>query len=116
MEKPLLLHPCSDNPSKHLKIDETGIFSARTKRGEMCIKIFGLNLRGLPVGRKKVYDDVRNTMSILALELIDDPNGPKTKERLEKIRKLKNGHGEYTIVALKAIADSKETLSPFWSL
>ena len=110
LEKPLLLHPCSDYPSKHLKIDETGIFSALSKRGEMCIKVLGLNLRGLPGDRKKVYDDVKNRIGILVQGLVTDPNGDKTKERVATLNEIKDGYGAFTAVALKAIDDSKENL------
>jgi len=115
-EKPLLLHPCWDNPSEHFEIDETGVFGAKTACGEMCIKIFGLNLRGLPSDRKKEYEDVKNKLGLLALSLLTDPKGLKTKELFDKILKIKDGHGEFTSVALKAIADSDDTLSPFKAL
>ena len=115
-EKPLLLHPCWDNPSEHFEIDETGVLGAKTACGEMCINIFGLNLRGLPGHRKNEYDGVKLKISILAQSIVNDPNGRQTKDLIESIQKLKDGHGEFTSVALKAIADSDDNLNPLKAL
>lgn len=58
-EKPLLLHPVFDDPSKHLELDPaTGIMLAKTKRGKVCIELLDLNREGLPEERKQVHRGV----------------------------------------------------------
>lgn len=109
-ERPLLLHPCSDDPSEHLDIDRTGIFSAKTRRGAMCNTIFGLNLRELPAYRKQKYEDVKLKMQALAHAGVRDPNGSETRRLLESLSNIKDGYDEFTSIGRKAIADSKDNV------
>jgi 5-methylcytosine-specific restriction endonuclease McrA len=58
-ESPLLIHPLLDDPARHLILDpQTGILGYKTDEGEMTIRVFGLNLRGLPEERQRAYLEV----------------------------------------------------------
>ena len=54
-EDPLLINPVFEEPSLHLELDETGIFSALTDQGQACIDIFGLNRPALVICRRDAY-------------------------------------------------------------
>lgn len=110
-EKPLLIHPCFDNPEEHLEIDQTGALIPKSKsiRGKTCIDIFKLNERGLPDERKKIYNTVKQKMALLCSYIIPDGDFERAKGILGEIRNHKNGIEEFTIAARKAIKDSKRT-------
>ena len=53
-EKPLLINPLVEDPSKHLKVDTvTGFMVAKTQRGQACIDILGLNRRDQLVAARR---------------------------------------------------------------
>lgn len=110
VEKPLLLHPCYDDPSEHLDVDASGIFSEKTNRGAMCITIFGLNLRELPAYRRQKYQDVKLKMQALAHASAWDRSGSTTNRLLKEILSIKHGYDEFTAVSRKAIADSRDNV------
>lgn len=107
-EKPLLIHPCFDNPEEHLEMDDLGIFIAKSDRGETCIRIFGLNDRGLPDERRKIYNTVRQKMGLLYLHVVQGANNDMISNSLSEIERIKNGFEAFTAAARKAIKDSQE--------
>lgn len=42
-EKPMLLHPCFDQPDAHLRFDEDGVVHGLTERGSLTIAVLDLN-------------------------------------------------------------------------
>lgn len=52
VEKPLLLHPYRDDPSKHLKFGKLGMVAGRTPEGEQSIEDYGLSRYGLNAARQ----------------------------------------------------------------
>ena len=118
-EKPLLIHPVFDNPEDHLEINDLGIFSSKNNsiRGKMCIKIFGLNVRGLPDMRKKTYTNVKMKMDCLFQLLSPDRAKNETiKNLINEIREIRNGVEEFTVAARKAIVDYKKDNPFIWKL
>jgi hypothetical protein len=80
-EKPLLINPASDdeadNPAKHFKIDiKTGVMSAKTKRGQMCIDVFDLN------GRQSLLDDRRDVHRIVWSLIAEIKQKPQDVDQL----------------------------------
>jgi hypothetical protein len=59
VEQPLLLDPCFDKPSRHLRCDESGLFEQLTERGRFTVEILGLNVReDLVAARKQAWHEV----------------------------------------------------------
>lgn len=109
-EDALLLHPVFDDPLKHLKLDENGTFHKLTARGEACLKVFGLNLRGLPDARKQVYEGFKNKVGLLVRALHVDPEGKEARDLLPQIKDILDGKMAHTSAALKARKDSRDIL------
>ncbi len=55
-EKPLLLHPETDEPEKHLVFLGSGMLKGTTAQGEKTIEICGLNRDGLLLARRKLIN------------------------------------------------------------
>lgn len=108
-EAPLLVNPILEDPEIHLLLDETGVLAAKTARGQMCIDLLGLNDRDLPHARRRRYKEVRDLMGKLFGEFGSGDNA-RAEETLARIKEIKNGSGEYTMAARKAVADAKEEI------
>ena len=79
----LLVHPCLDDPSKHLVFEPDGIVSWKTRKGKESIRVYALLRRGLVQARKDFQLEVLTHLTIargLARELENGPN-----ERLEAL-------------------------------
>jgi uncharacterized protein (TIGR02646 family) len=79
----LLVHPCLDDPSKHLVFEPDGIVSWKTRKGKESIRVYALLRRGLVQARKDFQLEVLTHVTIargLARELENGPN-----ERLEAL-------------------------------
>ena len=110
-EEPLLIHPAIENPGDHLFVDpNTGMMLAKTARGEMCIDIFGLNLRDrLPEGRKKAANAVRANV----IELLLNPAAKETVEG--EIKSVQQGACEYAAAGRAKLAEMQTVLDPILS-
>jgi uncharacterized protein (TIGR02646 family) len=112
-EQPLLINPTSpneeDDPAKHLGIDlETGYIIPLSERGEMCIKIFGLNLREDLV-------TARLDACLIAesyLEKLKPSNSRLQKDKaIADIQKILQGKKSYTLVQTRVIAEYRTNLN-----
>ena len=103
VERPLLLNPISDDPSKHLDMDpDTGIIFALgdSPEGRMCIAIFDLNREGLPEARRDVYD---NVMAREGEEFSARRNKSGNRRHSDYLKKHKDGSAEYSMAGRKAL-------------
>ena len=76
-ERRLLVHPCLDDPSKHLVFEPEGIVSWKTRKGKESIRVYALLRRGLVQRRKDFQLEVLTHITIargLARELENGPN------------------------------------------
>jgi uncharacterized protein (TIGR02646 family) len=76
-ERRLLVHPCLDDPSKHLVFEPEGIVSWKTRKGKESIRVYALLRRGLVQARKDFQLEVLTHITIargLARELENGPN------------------------------------------
>lgn len=105
-EQPLLINPCWDNPEEHIDMTMSGVFIPKTNQGDTCIKMFKLNDRDLPKERKKVYESIREKMSLLYLHAVKREN-EIVEKYLREINMIKNGSETFTFAARKAINDSQ---------
>lgn len=112
-EKPLLINPVFQDPQKHLRIDETGVFLALSEEGEACIIIFGLNIRdSLLDDRKRCYDNIKAKISVLLMEI-----NQGTMENIDEcFKNILEGKLPYTAAAQAALKDSQSKLRPFMNL
>lgn len=110
LEVPLLLHPAVENPEEHLWLDELGMLRSESERGAACISIFGLNDRDLPNDRRRKYEDVKQKMQLLAQAAARNPNSQETKKLLNELNRIKEGYGEFTLAARKAINETSASV------
>jgi hypothetical protein len=110
-ECPLLLNPVEEEePHAHLGVDvATGLMKHHTQRGEMCIRVFGLNLRDrLPEARKKVANDVKAKF----VEILHNPDPTAKQRALDDLKEIKAGKREYTAAARAALDGILPFLEP----
>ncbi len=111
-EKPLLINPVTEDPKEHLEFDvKTGFMKPLTSRGEMCIDIFGLNLRDRLVDdRKRAVDEVKATL----VEIIHNPLSPDKNEALRKLIEVKEGKSLFSKAGLAALENLEPFLAPLF--
>ena len=126
-EKPLLINPASgqadDEPEQHLFVElGTGFMGAKSDRGTMCIKIFGLNVRDqLVMDRKTAQRNVKSLLADLrdaAMQRVDP-----TQNELDVLSKLVmilneligiwNGQEPYTMSATAVLREKGFSLEWF---
>jgi hypothetical protein len=113
VEEPLLLHPVFQDPADHLTIDDTGVFAAITPEGQMCIDVFGLNVReALVEGRKLTYRGIRAKILGTVSNLQRDPNGTDALEDLSELEAFIAGEKPFSAAARVAIQLEGEKLKP----
>jgi hypothetical protein len=118
LESPLLLNPAdpTDDPSRHLAIDESGIFSWSTPQGEKTVETFGLNDReALIKSRMKVYRDVINLILSWINTLHLDATAP-AHEIEQEIHAYRDGSEPFSAVGRVAIRDALRRHGPFFEL
>lgn len=107
-EVPLLLNPLFDNPCDHLSlVASTGVFTALSDKGDMSIKVLGLNYRNLPDDRTRAFTDLKDMMRMTVLEMI---SGGDVGARLIRLAKVLSGYEQFTVVQRKAFQEVDATL------
>ena len=112
-ERPLLLHPCLDDPEEHLELDDTGLLFGRTDRGKATVEILGLNERNLPESRKREIDNVRNVCTRLVSDLILGRKDRAVEEAKQRIREAQCGRSEFAMAGRRALSDVRAALREF---
>ena len=107
-ESPILIHPRKEDPAEHLDIDvETGEIIPRTERGEMCIRIFGLDIRdGLAGDRESSVINLQGLFDKITRMNRDDP---QYRERVDRFHAIIAGKTPFSMAARKYW---EETLKP----
>lgn len=111
-ERPLLINPIDpddDDPEHHLGIEvETGVMCAKnnSKRGDMCIKIFGLNIRDQLVSARKsaITETIAKCIELL---MADDARAPILKKELNE---MEQGSFSYTLARRAALKRAGERI------
>jgi len=97
-EEPLLIHPVQEDPDDHLECDgETGTMIPTSDRGEMTVRIFGLNRRGRLIEERRKA--ALHTKALL-MRVIMEPSS--RKETLGELKRILEGKTAYT-AACRAI-------------
>lgn len=112
-EEPLLINPVADDPSNHLEIDETGVIVAKTDRGEMCKRIFGLNEREALLNARK--ECINNTKNALTLASMAAAAGDETQLRthIAAFERIKEGAAAYSAAGRFVLCQGKSRLERF---
>lgn len=114
-EEALLINPVFKDPTKHLELDETGIFKALSVQGQTCIDIFGLNTReALVESRKRIYKSTKNDVDMLIIHLKNRSN--EVEERLDTLKDILKGKGAYSAAGLLAIDERAPVLRTIFEL
>lgn len=103
-EQKLLVHPCLDEPTDHLKFDPaTGVLIPLDERGDATEKIFNLNDRDLPGERKQAYENTKARYPGIVHSA--SKFGPETitQEDIEFLKKCHEGRERYPIATKTAI-------------
>lgn len=107
-EEPLLINPLLVDPSDHVEIDDTGIFTALTAEGEETIKALALNTREALVDeRKRAYEAVGAGLLSLISAMLE--KSAKANSRRQELKAIRSGERAYSAAAFAAISN----LDPF---
>ncbi len=107
-EKPLLINPIVDKPKDFIEFFADGTICGKNQRGDESISIYGLNRKALIIRRKKIVDNIRDSMArevkLIALTQDKTLKNKRIKEavnhHLEKLRQeIKNP--ESTFIAFR---------------
>lgn len=100
-ERRLLLDPCRDEPSEHLRFHHDGKVEGFTERGKTSIEVFGLNRRALVQARKQQLSHVLEQLDKLD-EFAHIPPSARTPAEnkreatlLKKLRTATSAASEY---------------------
>ncbi|HEX7809627.1 MAG TPA: hypothetical protein VF608_12895, partial [Thermoanaerobaculia bacterium] len=117
-EKPLILDPCADEPSEHLRFTEEGHIVPRTKsgrvskRGEASITVFGLSRIGLVQERAvcaKVIEKNIATAQRQKKLLERHPNDPDIQlefnEAVKSLREAAHPRSRYSAMARQLVEE-----------
>ena len=118
-ESRLLVHPCLDDPSKHLVFEPDGIVSWKTRKGKESIRVYALLRRGLVQARKALQLEVLTHVSIargLALELQTAGPNPRLEvlllQELQALARFIDPEHEYSATARALIEPVLDELLP----
>lgn len=109
-EKPLLLNPTQEDPKTHLCVDpDTAVMNELTPRGEMCIRIFGLNLRDrLIEDRMKAINEVKAKIDII----LHNPDLAAKQRALRELEEIREGKRAYAAAGRAILERIRPFLSP----
>ncbi len=98
-EVPLLISPLEEDPENHLSVDAaTGIMTALTEQGRMCIDVFGLNDRDVLQQRRQM---VALIVKDRFLAWRDEQDPQKRAERYDEfsalVEEIKTGQREWSL-------------------
>ena len=107
-ERPVLLHPCFDDPDEHLEVDDTGLLIGTTDRGRMTVRLLGLNQRNLPEGRKKQMEVVQLLCERLASDIAFGRRNQMAVSVRRLIEEVRNGRSEFAMAGRRIIREMRE--------
>ena len=114
-ERPLLLNPMVDKPDEHLSIDRTGIITEKSKRGQVTIRILGLNIReALITDRLKAIEDTQN--ALLAFVAALGNNSPDAPKKLNYLSKVRSGALPFALACRFALKKGMRRYKPLFHL
>jgi hypothetical protein len=95
-EKPALLNPWVDDPTRHLTFDPaTGLVAGITERGEATVRLLGLNRDGLPEARRQAAEDIRRIFADAAGDTVRRQISGDDARRLDSVQ---DGSAAYSAI------------------
>lgn len=112
-ENPLLLNPTTvSKVEKHLAVDDRGVMSHSSKKGEISCDIFGLNRREALIQRRiQAYREGYNAVSLWLLALLND-NNSEAEFNLATIECYEAGINPYSAAGRLGIDHRSRKLAP----
>lgn len=112
-EKPLLINPTQEDPGKDLSVElATGLMKPNSRRGDMCIQIFGLNVRDQLVHeRKKAMDEVKAKLDTI----IHNPDEAAKQRAADELKNIRDGKYAYAAAGRAMLASLWKYVSPLLS-
>jgi len=118
-ETRLLVHPCLDQPAKHLVFLPEGLVGWKTRKGDASIRVYALQRRGLVQARKAFQLEVLTHIAIargLARELETSGANARLEALLqtefEALHRFVDPEHEYSGVARALVEPVLEELTP----
>ncbi|HEV7744196.1 MAG TPA: hypothetical protein VGO56_04290 [Pyrinomonadaceae bacterium] len=100
-EQPLLINPADpdEEPSLHMEFDDLGILFAKSERGAVCERVFGLNMREALVRKRKeaFYEAFDAVLTLIDATRAADRD--RLDRTIEKLQAFKMGHAPYSAPA-----------------
>lgn len=108
-EKPIFIHPVTDNPADHFEyVPITGFLKSRTTRGKYCIDLLDLNREGLVNERRAAYRACVELLSDV-LDAVKKSADPPADE-LGRLQAVLQGVAQYSLVGRHALQQCRDTL------
>ncbi|MGO7919434.1 hypothetical protein ACC755_09735 [Rhizobium ruizarguesonis] len=95
-ESPLLIHPLFDTITDHLKLASTGILGAKTKKGEITIRVLDLNSENLVKSRRTAFRDGSEVLVRLITNRVNN-KFDEAREDKETIWKIMHEEVEFSM-------------------
>jgi hypothetical protein len=112
-ELPALLNPWIDDPAEHLIFDaDTGRVIGTTERGEVTVRVLGLNREGLPEERQAACRNVRRTLRVAAGDTVGTEAQPADSSYLEWVR---DGSAPFSAICRVEVRRGRQKLMDFLS-
>src|SRR5262249_20904250 len=109
-EKPIFIHPISDDPADHLEyVPTTGFLKSKTPRGKGCIDLLSLNREALVNDRREAYSACIVLLGDL-LNAVKESAAPPT-DKLAKLKSFMHGVAKYSLVCRSALKRCESVLA-----
>jgi hypothetical protein len=108
-ERPIFIHPVSENPQDHFEyVPSTGFLKSKTARGKHCIDLLDLNRPALVEQRQEAYQACINRVSDVLNAV--KKSEPRAARDVEKLMSIVKGIAEYSLVGRHALNECKLAL------
>lgn len=104
-EQPLLINPCLENPTSHLKYRKSGAIQGITVKGKNSVKVYGLNRQDLIIERKKIAKTTLEYMEDVE-ENISEYREAVASRQSQKLLKNKERKVKKKIKSLKEFCEN----------
>ena len=106
-EKPLLIDPCRDDPTAHLRFASSGRVSPLSKRGDVTIKLVALNRSDLVARRK---DTIKTVDSVWHELMLSRPG--VSRELVKRLNELTSKDAEFSACASQSVMSHLKRAGP----
>lgn len=102
-EKPLLLNPCTDDPTGHLDFDELGVVHGMTDEGRFTVHVCGLDRRDLLPERRRTATSIMRDINDVQDAFVQD-NEMAQQQTLHRLLEVCLPDAPYAALARALVA------------